>query len=169
MTDTELVDEPPVADTEVAAQRLRRVLRANAATSLAAGLVAALAAPWVVDKAGLDGAAADDWTRAVGAGLVVFAAAVALAASRLAGESLRRAAAVISDADIAWVIATVVVVGTADLNGFGRFIAVAMGIGVLDFALLQIWFRRRMYRRHAPAAALARPRSTATERRINPS
>jgi len=120
------------------------VLLANAATSFAGGAVAVSAAGWLSDKTGLDGDNAEDWTRFVGVGLVVFGIAVAVAATNLTGESLRRATAVISELDLLWVIATVVAVATSSLSGFGWFAAVFSGVGVFDFALLQLWLRRRM-------------------------
>lgn len=127
-------------DTEAPAARLRAVLALNATTSLAAGAVAALAPRWVADTAGLG---STGWTRAVGVALVVFAVDVALVA-RYSRASLRAAALAISAVDIAWVVATVVVVAAADLNTAGVVLAAVMAIGVADFAALQLWFRRRL-------------------------
>ena len=121
------------------ARHLRTVLAVNAATSLAAGVVAVSAAPWLVDELGLG---SEGWTRLVGAGLVLFSIDVALAAAR-ATRRLRSATLAVSLTDLVWVAATIVVLATVDLTGAGRVVAVAMGVGVLDFALLQLWFRHR--------------------------
>ena len=121
------------------ARHLRTVLGVNAATSLAAGVVAVSAAPWLVDELGLG---SEGWTRLVGVGLVLFAIDVALVAGR-STRRLRVAALAVSLADLAWVAATVVVLAAVDLTTAGRIVAVVMGIGVLDFALLQLWFRHR--------------------------
>ncbi|MFP5322218.1 MAG: hypothetical protein ACLGIC_10275 [Acidimicrobiia bacterium] len=123
-----------------AATRLRTVLLANAATSLAAGVVGLAAADALVDELGLGSAG---WTRVVSAGLVLFAIDVALGAR---SRHLRTTALLTSIADLAWVAATVVVLATVDLTGAGRAVAVVMGVGVLDFALLQLWFRQRLPR-----------------------
>ncbi|HEU5081940.1 MAG TPA: hypothetical protein VFU14_01275 [Acidimicrobiales bacterium] len=123
------------------AGRLRLVLTTNAATSLAAGLVAVLAAGWCVEELGLQ---SEGWTRVVGAGLVLFAADVALGAR--SRRRLATTALLTSVADLAWVAATAVVLATVDLTTAGRVVAVVMGVGVLDFALLQLWFRSRLLR-----------------------
>ena len=122
------------------ARHLRTVLAVNAATSLTAGVAAVSAAPWLVDELGLGSEA---WTRLVGLGLVLFAIDVAVAAAK-ATHRLRSAALAVSLADLSWVAATVVVLATVDLTSAGRVVAVVMGLGVLDFALLQLWFRHRM-------------------------
>lgn len=122
------------------AGRLRLVLTTNAATSVAAGLVAVLAAGWCVDELGLQ---SEGWTRVVGAGLVLFAADVALG---VRSRRLATTALLTSVADLAWVAATAVVLAAVDLTTAGRVVAVVMGVGVLDFALLQLWFRSRLLR-----------------------
>lgn len=136
MTLSAPVTAPP---TELPARRLRTVLGANATTSLAAGIAGLVATSWLVDELGLG---SEGWTRLVSFGLVLFAVDVALAASR-ATRHLRAYALAISVADLAWVAATVVVLATVDLTTAGRVVATVMGIGVLDFALLQLWFRRQ--------------------------
>jgi hypothetical protein len=45
---------------------------------------------------------------------------------------------------VAWVLATIVVLVSGALNATGVVVAVVIGVGVADFALLQLWFRRRM-------------------------
>lgn len=122
------------------ASRLRAVLGVNAATSLAAGLVGTVAADWVDETLGLGSVA---WTRIVSIGLIIFAIDVALVAAR-ARASLRPAALAVSVADIAWVVATVVVLASVDLTTTGWIVAAVMGAGVADFALLQLWFRSKL-------------------------
>ncbi len=128
-----------------AASWLRLVLRANAATSLVAGLAASTATDWVVDRLGLDGDSATTWTRAIGIGLIVFAVGVAIV-SRQEEHSLRTEAMAVSAVDFAWVVATVIVIGAAGLSGLRETIAILMGVGVLDFAILQLFFARRIAR-----------------------
>lgn len=118
------------------------VLEVNAATSLAAGAVGLAASRWSADRLGLD---TTTWVRLVGAGLILFALALA-AASRLRGPGLVRAAKLISAADAAWVAATVVVVAAGVLSGGGVAIALVMGLGVLDLGLAQLWLASRLAR-----------------------
>lgn len=128
----------PVA--EYPARNLRRVLSANATTSAVGGFAGLLAASWWSDTLGIPSVG---WIQLVSIGLIVFAVDVGLVAAR-ATASLRSAALAISVADLAWVIGTVVVLATVDLTTTGWVVAVVMGIGVADFALLQLWFRHRL-------------------------
>lgn len=133
----------PTAGRPVDARRfLPLVLEVNAATSLAAGAVGLIAGRWSADQLGLD---TTTWVRLVGAGLIVFALAVA-AASRLRGPDLARAARAISAADLAWVAATVAVVASGVLSTGGVVIALVMGLGVLDLGLAQLWLAGRLAR-----------------------
>ena len=125
---------------EQPARRLRTVLGLNAATSLAAGLAGLVAAPYWADTLGVDSTA---WIRIVGAGLVIFAVDVALVAAR-ATRWLAPATLAISIGDLAWVVGTAVALATVDFTTTGRIVATVMGVGVLDFALLQLWYRSRL-------------------------
>lgn len=80
----------------------------------------------------------------ISAGLVLFALDVALGLR--SPRHLAAVALLTSAADVAWVVATVVVLATVDLTTTGRIAAIVTGIGVLDFALLQLWFRSRLDR-----------------------
>lgn len=122
-----------------AAARLRLVLTTNAATSFSAGVVGLVAAGWCVDELGFQ---SEGWTRLVSAGLVLFAIDVALGAR--SSRRLGTTALLTSVADLAWVAATVVVLATVDLTTAGWVVAAVMGVGVLDFALLQLWLRSRL-------------------------
>lgn len=126
--------------TTTAAGRLRAVLLTNATTSFAAGVVGLAATDRLVEELGLRSAG---WTRLVSLGLVLFAVDVALGAR---SRRLRATALATSVVDLAWIAATAVVLATVDLTGTGRVVAVVVGVAVLDLALLQLWFRRRLDR-----------------------
>ena len=120
---------------------LRGVLMINAGTSLLAGLTAVVARKPVVELFGLDGGRAELVVLVVGIGLVVFAAEVAFTGLRSAGDALSRNVALISAADVALVVATVVVLASVELSTTGRVVAAVMGLGVAAFAALQIRLR----------------------------
>ena len=113
----------------------------NAGTSLLAGLTAVVARKPVVELFGLDGDRAELVVLLVGIGLVVFAVDVAFTGLRSAGDALSRNVALISAADVAWVVATVVVLASVELSTTGRVVAAVMGLGVAAFAALQIRLR----------------------------
>ncbi|WP_436794232.1 hypothetical protein [Actinospongicola halichondriae] len=149
MTDTlHRTDTPPAsshaspvrASSEPSARRLRAVLAANASTSFACGVAGLVAAPYWADTLGIDSTA---WIRVVSVGLVLFAIDVALVAARSA-RTLSTATLVISIGDLAWVAATAIALTTVSFTTTGWILAVVIGVGVLDFALLQLWFRRRL-------------------------
>jgi hypothetical protein len=81
--------------------------------------------------------------RVVSAALLLFAVDVAIVARRATGR-LRPATLAISLLDLAWVAGTAVVLATVDLTATGRAVAIISGLGVLDFAVLQLWFRSRL-------------------------
>jgi hypothetical protein len=123
-----------------ASQRLRTVLSVNAVTSFAGGVLGLVATDRLVEELGLHSAG---WTRLVSAGLVLFAIDVVLG---MRSRHLAATALVTSVVDLAWIAATVVVLATVDLTGLGQVVAVVMGLAVLDFAALQLWFRSRLDR-----------------------
>lgn len=127
-------------DAELPARRLRTVLALNAATSFACGVAGLVATPYWSDTLGID---STGWIRVVSAGLVLFAIDVALVAWR-AKASLRTAALAISVGDLAWVAATGVALATVDFTTTGRVLATVVGVGVLDYALAQLWYRSRL-------------------------
>lgn len=122
------------------AARLRAVLGTNSATSALAGIAGLAGGTFWSKKLGAGSPTA---VRIVGAGLLLFALDVALVAFR-STRTLRRDAAVVSGADIAWVIGTVAVVALADLTTLGRAVAVVLGVGVAGFAALQLTFRSQL-------------------------
>lgn len=123
-----------------AARRLRAVLGANAATSALFGLAAAFATDPLADRLGVTEPAA---LRAVGIGLLVFAAAVTLVATgpvaRLEGGALA-----VTAGDVAWVVATPIVLALAGLSTTGVVVGIVVAVGVADFAIAQTWLRRRL-------------------------
>ena len=120
--------------------RLRLVLRLNAATSFAGGAIAALAGPWVSETLGIDHVLI---TRLVGVGLVLFAADVLFASTRSPAKLVSEAR-LISAADFAWVVATVVVLATGILTTAGVVVAIVVGLAVGDFGITQLWMRRKI-------------------------
>lgn len=121
-------------------RNLRRVLAVNATTSGVAGVAGLVAASWWAETLGIAGVG---WIQLISAGLVVFAVDVAVVAAR-STRRLATAALAVSLADLSWVAGTAIVLATVDLTTTGRVLAVAMGIGVADFAVLQLWFRSRL-------------------------
>ena len=121
------------------ADRLRTVLRINAATSLAGGLVAAVATGWVSETLGVDHLAI---TRIVGIGLILFAANVAYASTRPEPRLLAETR-LISAGDAAWVLATIVVLASGILTTAGVVVASLVGLAVADLAIAQLWFRSK--------------------------
>jgi ribosome-associated toxin RatA of RatAB toxin-antitoxin module len=115
------------------AQRLRNALRLNAATSLAGGLVAAVA-PTALDR--LLGSGHPGWVRVVGVGLVVYALdLLVLAGSRM--TRLLRWTPYVVGADVAWVAASIVGIAAGWLSGPGTAVMAAVGLAVGFFAWRQ--------------------------------
>ena len=133
--------------------RLRLVLRLNALSSLASGLVAAIAATWVSETLGIDHVAI---TRVVGVGLVAFAANVVYISTRGDARVLAEAR-LVSAADAAWVIATIVVLASGILTTAGIVIAAVVGVMVADFGALQLWLRARALARDTDSRPTERP------------
>lgn len=127
-------------DSERPARRLRTVLLVNAATSFGFGIAGLVAAPYWSEALGIDSVG---WIRLVSAGLVLFAVDVALVAWR-AKAALPTAVLAISVGDLTWVVATGVALATVSFTTIGWILAVVIGIGVLDYALLQLWYRSRL-------------------------
>ena len=120
--------------------RLRLVLAANAITSGVGGIAGFAAAGWWSTELGVDNVTL---VRIVSAALVVFAVDVALAAAR-GSRILDRATLAISAADVVWVLASLVIVAAGWLSGFGTVVALVLAVGVADFAIAQLWLRRRL-------------------------
>lgn len=122
-----------------AEQQLRTVLLANATLSAAAGVAGLMAADWLTESMGLGDPTV---MQVVSAALLVFATAVGWAAAK--ADRLASHALAISICDIAWVVATVVVAMVADLTTFGLVVAAISAVGVADFAIAQLWLRRKL-------------------------
>ena len=119
------------------------VLRANAVTSTAAAVLALTAPGPIADALGTTSTAA---VRAVGLALLVFALDTAVTSVRSV-PTLRPGALAISIGDIAWVVATPVVLIAADPTPTGTAVALVMAVGVAGFAATQLWLRARLPRR----------------------
>lgn len=120
-------------------QLLRSVLLANATTSTAAAVAGLVAADRLTESMGLGDPAV---MQVVSAALLVFAGVVGWVATR--SDRVAAHALAISICDIAWVVATVVVVTVTDLTTFGLVVAAISALGVADFAVAQLWLRRKM-------------------------
>ncbi len=118
--------------------RLRLVLRANATSSGFGGLAGLLGAGFFSDWMGVDDVAL---TAIVSAGLIGFAAIVAFASTT--PDRAIRLTPWISAGDLSWVAATVAILTADVLTTGGNVLAVLIGVMVLDFACLQLWFRSR--------------------------
>lgn len=119
-------------------RRLRRVLNANAVFSLTGGVAALAAAPWISDEFGVDHVAL---TRAIGAGLVLFALFVAWVA-RQPEDVVRRETLAISAGDATWVLASIVVVASDILTTSGVVVTLLIAMAVGDFGIMQFLLRR---------------------------
>ncbi len=120
-------------------RRLRAVLLTNAATSFVGGAVGLVAASSLSDELGFDHVAL---TRIISIGLMVFALDVALLARGPAARAVPWSAYV-SVADLTWVAGTVVLIASGTLTTAGVVVAAVLGVGVLDFGVLQLWLRGR--------------------------
>lgn len=137
---TEAIAQQSVSTTEsTPLRRLRIVLITNAGTSFAGGAVGLAAAPWLSEELGFDHVAL---TRILSIGLMVFALDVAMLARTRAERTVQWSAAV-SVGDFTWVVATIILIASGTLTTAGVVVAVALGLGVLDFGVLQLWFRGR--------------------------
>ena len=103
------------------------------------GAIAAIAAGWVSETLGIDHVAL---TRVVGIGLMVFAADVAWVSTR-EPDRLLSETRLVSAADAAWVVATIVVVAAGVLTTTGAVVAAVVGLGVADFGATQLWCRAK--------------------------
>jgi hypothetical protein len=113
---------------------LRTLLRVDAVLCAATGVVALTAATAVADVLGPD--VPTSAVRAVGLALVVWAVDVALL-SRARGRLLRRGAVAVAAVNVAWEVATrLVVAGAFSLGGGVLALAVAAVVGGLG--LLQL-------------------------------
>lgn len=131
---------PGVDRVEGRAATLRLVLRANATTSLAGGLLAA-AAPGAVDDV-LD-TGHPGWVRLVGIGLVLFAAWVAFTSTRPPRPLLRETYAIIAG-DVSWVVASAATVALGWYSAGGVVLVAAVAVMVATWATLQTVHARRV-------------------------
>lgn len=135
MTATALTASP-VAGTS----RLRTLLRADAALCAATGLVAAAAAAPVADLLGPD--VSTTVVRVVGIALVLYALDLAVT-SRLADRWQRPAALGAGAGNVAWVLATVVLVVLGSFSTTGALVALGVAAVVGELGVLQLRAARR--------------------------
>jgi hypothetical protein len=117
--------------TRTTEDRLRTVLRADAAVTGAVGLFGLLGPTSTYgDIAG--------WLpRTIGAVLLVVAVDL-LVAARLSGSRLRLAGTVTAELALAWVVATVAVLALVDLPFAGREVLALVGLATLGFAIAEL-------------------------------
>lgn len=134
---TALLTAPTTAPTARAAS----LLRVDAALCAVTGLLAALAAPQVADLLGPDVPTAA--VRVVGVALVLWAVDAALLA-RASGGLLRRTTVAAGVANLAWEVATVVLVALGAFSVTGAVVALAVAAPVGVLGLLQLWAARTL-------------------------
>lgn len=120
--------------------RLRTLLRADAALCAGTGLLAAAAPAAVADLLGPDVSATA--VRVVGIALVLYALDLA-AISRAAARWQRPAARVAGVGNVAWELATVVLVALGAFSVTGAVLALAVAAVVGGLGLLQLRAARR--------------------------
>ncbi|MGI9644947.1 MAG: hypothetical protein ACR2O6_06525 [Ilumatobacteraceae bacterium] len=116
-----------------AERRLRRVLAANATTSIVAGAAMAIAAGSIDDLLGTGHAG---WVRIVGIAVVLFGVDVAWLARRPRQDLVRFTPVVIA-ADAVWVVLSVATLLLGWFDGAGIAAVIAMAVAVDTYALLQ--------------------------------
>ena len=114
---------------------LRALLRLDAALCAATGALTVAAAPAVADALGPD--VPTTAVRVVGVALLVWAVDVALLA-RASGRLLRRGAAAVGAVNLAWEVATVVLVLAGAFSLGGAVLALAVAAVVGGLGLLQL-------------------------------
>ena len=120
-------------------RNLRLALKANAAFSIAGGLVAVIGGSWISREFGIDHVVL---TEALGLGLVVFGAFV-FQVSLASDRTVVKESALISAGDIGWVIGSVVVILTGVLTTTGNVTTGIVALAVADFATTQLIFRHK--------------------------
>lgn len=135
-----VVDE--ALDTRLLAGSLRNTFRLNAALSGSTGLIAVVAGPWLATILGTGRA---DVVRLVGAGLVIFAGALAVsAASRT--STMRGRAVAFSIADLSWTAASLVTIGLGWYTGAGAVLVAGAAAVVCVLGVRQLVLWRRLQR-----------------------
>jgi hypothetical protein len=111
--------------------RLRTVLRADAAVTGAVGLFALLGPTSTYGDV-------PGWLpRALGVVFLALAVDFVLAA-RLSGSKLRLAGLVTGELALGWVVATIAILAFVDLPGSGREVLALVGLATLGFAIAEL-------------------------------
>lgn len=121
-------------------ERLRTLLRADAALCAVTGLLAAAAPGAVAGLLGPD--VSRNVVRVVGVALVLYALDLAVT-SRAAARWQRPAALAAGVGNVAWEVATVVLVATGAFSVLGAVVALAVAAVVGGLGLLQLRAARR--------------------------
>jgi hypothetical protein len=121
-------------------ERLRTLLRADAALCAATGLLAAVAPGTVAELLGPD--VSGTVVRVVGIALVVYALDLAVT-SRAAARWQRPVALAAGIGNVAWEVATVVLVALGAFSVLGAVLALAVAAVVGGLGLLQLRAARR--------------------------
>lgn len=125
MTTVTVTAPSPTARSE---DRLRNVLRADAAVTAAVGLFGLLGPSWYGGPA---------WVaRAVGAALVLVGVEIALFA-RAGGRRLRLTGTVVAEAAFAWVAGALLAAGLVDMDTAGREVLVLTAVLTLAFGIAE--------------------------------
>jgi hypothetical protein len=122
---------------------LAGLLRLDAVTCAASGALAVAAAPAVADALGPD--VPTTAVRVVGVALLLWAVDVGLL-SRASGRLLRRGTAAVAGVNVAWEVATVVLVAAGAFSVGGAVLALAVAAVVGGLGLLQLRALRRQDR-----------------------
>jgi len=139
MTITASVPSELASQSATSESRLRLVLKLNAATSAISAIAGIGAASYFADLLEVHVGV----VVGVSIGLLLFAGRVAAVASR-AQRRLGQQGRLIAVGDIAWVVGTVVVIVADLVSTSGKVVLGLVAVGVLDFALAQLWFARRL-------------------------
>ncbi|NOX30780.1 MAG: hypothetical protein GXP35_12150 [Actinobacteria bacterium] len=139
MTATASVSSELTSQSATPERRLRLILKLNAASSAISAIVGIGAASYFADLLEVHVGV----VVGVSIGLLIFAGRVAAVASR-AQRRLAQQSRLIAVGDIVWVVGTVVVIFTDLVSNSGKVLLGLVAVGVLDFALAQLWFARRL-------------------------
>ncbi len=139
MTATASVSSELANQSATSKRRLRLVLKLNAATSAISAIAGIVAAGYFADLLEVHVGV----VVGLSIGLLLFAVRVAAVASR-AHRRLGQQSRLIAVGDIAWVLGTVVVIVADLVSTGGKVFLGFVAVGVLDFAIAQLWFARHL-------------------------
>jgi hypothetical protein len=125
----------PASTAATAEDRMRSVLRLDAAVTGAIGLVGLLGPSWY---------GGPSWVaRAVGAVFVLVALEVAVM-TRSTGRRLRMTGVVVAESAFAWTVAALLAASLVDMDTVGREVLVLTALGTLALGVVETRLARRM-------------------------